>query len=503
MALTVRELTEIPYLRTRLIAGERGADRAIAWAHSIEIPRPWEWLEPGDFLMTVGLGIPAAADEQVEYVESLAGVGVCGVAIGEDMKAPPLTDEMLAAADQLGLPLLITAYEVPFIQVSRAVAAGNSGADHARVVGSMRVYDRARLAVARGSSPSDLLRDLGDDLDCRVYVCENDRGGAPLQGGDPPPPAARDALLAALAERDGTLPGIVRLPLGDGTLLLLPIPVRRPASLLVLPQGTAPPPPFAILQHVATVAALQLERLWATREELRRLGSETFAHLIDRRIAGPAAAAQLQAHGLEQGPFTVLAAARRDQDGSSGWLHHALADRAVPNVLLRRDRTVYCLLPDDEPTVASVTDLLADADGIGVSASFDTLDHVRRATQEARWALDATRIDGNRVVRYGEERSALGPRSIAEAQAVVDRVLGAVIDYDERNEGELVESLAVFLRQNRSWQRAAAELFVHKQTLVYRMGRVEELSGRKLNDTAGVTELWLALEAHERLRSQP
>ncbi|MHB1833417.1 MAG: helix-turn-helix domain-containing protein, partial [Solirubrobacteraceae bacterium] len=46
-----------------------------------------------------------------------------------------------------------------------------------------------------------------------------------------------------------------------------------------------------------------------------------------------------------------------------------------------------------------------------------------------------------------------------------------------------------------SWQRAAKELYVHKQTLVYRMRRVEELTGRKLDDTASVAEFWLALRA--------
>ena len=35
----------------------------------------------------------------------------------------------------------------------------------------------------------------------------------------------------------------------------------------------------------------------------------------------------------------------------------------------------------------------------------------------------------------------------------------------------------------------------HKQTLVYRMGRVEELTGRNLRDTADVVQLWMALEA--------
>ena len=54
-----------------------------------------------------------------------------------------------------------------------------------------------------------------------------------------------------------------------------------------------------------------------------------------------------------------------------------------------------------------------------------------------------------------------------------------------------------FLDSNRSWKQAAETLFVHKQTLIYRMRRVEELTGQRLNNTSDVVHLWLALRAYE------
>ena len=84
------------------------------------------------------------------------------------------------------------------------------------------------------------------------------------------------------------------------------------------------------------------------------------------------------------------------------------------------------------------------------------------------------------------------------------RVIGPLLDYDRAHGTELVDSLRVFLNCNRSWQRAAKELFVHKQTLVYRMRRIEELAGRRLDCTADVAELWFALQAQElRLGTAP
>ncbi|MED3562522.1 helix-turn-helix domain-containing protein [Bacillus xiapuensis] len=53
----------------------------------------------------------------------------------------------------------------------------------------------------------------------------------------------------------------------------------------------------------------------------------------------------------------------------------------------------------------------------------------------------------------------------------------------------------VYLRENRSWQGAAKTLHIHKQTLVYRINRIEQITRRRLDDTSDVAELWLALQA--------
>ena len=87
------------------------------------------------------------------FVETLAAVGVSGIAIGEDMEAPPLSQDMLDAADRRELPLLFTAFEVPFIQISRTVAAASQGPEHLRLVKTVRIYDSVRAAGSAARAP--------------------------------------------------------------------------------------------------------------------------------------------------------------------------------------------------------------------------------------------------------------------------------------------------------------------------------------------------------------
>jgi purine catabolism regulator len=60
-----------------------------------------------------------------------------------------------------------------------------------------------------------------------------------------------------------------------------------------------------------------------------------------------------------------------------------------------------------------------------------------------------------------------------------------------------VRTLAALLRNNRSSNPTASELFIHRQTLVYRVRRIEELTERRLSNTKDVVDLWLALRAVE------
>ena len=58
--------------------------------------------------------------------------------------------------------------------------------------------------------------------------------------------------------------------------------------------------------------------------------------------------------------------------------------------------------------------------------------------------------------------------------------------------------MRVFLRNDGVWQTSADELNIHRQTLVYRLKKVEQLTGLKPTTTEGSALLWLALTAADR-----
>jgi len=254
-------------------------------------------------------------------------------------------------------------------------------------------------------------------------------------------------------------------------------------------------PDLALLQHAANIVGLEVERVNAERERARRLGGQLLAQLLERRLEPTAALGQLEEQGIDARTL-VLVAFRPKAGADDGDLHHELAQRELPHLVLWNPQRCLVAVPDGEASLAALRTALGPV-AFGVSDPVGRPDRAPDAAREARWAQTAAHNLGRSLVRYGEGTPLFLPRTLGEAAMAAERVLGPVIAYDTEHGTELIRSLAAFLEQNRSWQRSAQVLHVHKQTLVYRMHRIEELTGRSLRDTADVVQFWLALRALE------
>jgi DNA-binding PucR family transcriptional regulator len=74
-----------------------------------------------------------------------------------------------------------------------------------------------------------------------------------------------------------------------------------------------------------------------------------------------------------------------------------------------------------------------------------------------------------------------------------ERLLGPLLAYDERHRAELLPTLREFLACSGSWNVCAAKMYVHVNTVRYRIRRIEELTGRDLSSLEDQVDFFLAL----------
>ena len=74
-----------------------------------------------------------------------------------------------------------------------------------------------------------------------------------------------------------------------------------------------------------------------------------------------------------------------------------------------------------------------------------------------------------------------------------ERLLGPLAEYDERRGAELLPTLRSFLACDGSWSACASRMYIHVNTVRYRIGRIEALTGRDLSVLADRVDFVLAL----------
>ncbi|MBO0785706.1 MAG: PucR family transcriptional regulator ligand-binding domain-containing protein, partial [Actinobacteria bacterium] len=348
MGITVRDLTRRPHLRLEVLAGAAGLDQTVTWAHSSDLPEPWDWLAGGELLMKNGRTLPRTAAGQARLLESLASAGVSALVIGTDPDTPPVSARALAAADTLRLPLLRVPYSVSFIAVSRAVADASLQEESARLTRAERIYTAIQSAVP-GTDPTAFLARLERELGCRLWVLDAETGSTVLDGAPEPDEALRTGVVAALARRGGAVPGLLRLPQATAArpALAVEVPSEEPTLLVAQPRdGRAAD--LSLLQHAATATAVEVAHASLRADHQRQLGASLLAQLLDSRLDAATAERQLAAHRIDPGQARLLAASGTGAE-SQRRLHIGLRRRRVGHLLLRRSQVLLVLLPGSGP----------------------------------------------------------------------------------------------------------------------------------------------------------
>ncbi|WP_211267328.1 PucR family transcriptional regulator [Nonomuraea candida] len=476
--LTVEDLLRSPALQLRLLAGESGLSRSVSWAHVSELDDPTPWLLGSEVIMTTGLGVPRTAARQRAYLERLDDAGVSALALSAQLHVPPLHPAFFAVAEERGMPVLEVPLAVPFIAISQEVAAAlQEDASH-RLGAQLQVFGALRWLAAEDLDTATLFKRLERLSGYDVYL--STRSGRPLLPGVPVPPLD---VLPAEPDAPPTIPG--------GFVLPVSAPGGPAGHLVAFEREGARPAGLAVVQHIATVAALQVAMARHERETLRREGAETLAELLQDLLDPPAARRRLARLGLPMSSDAVLLVVRGVPDDA---LRRALDD--LPHLMLRRGNDHYLLGPPGMgPAVAAVPGAAA-----GVSRPFPPGEPLRVAQREAVWAVSHAVESGKPLVHYGEDTTGRWlPDDPATLSALVEHVLGEVLAYDEAHDSRLLKSVRVWMEHNRHVEDAAAVLHIHPNTLAYRLRRFATLTGRDLSSSAAFAEVWLAIRAARRL----
>lgn len=132
---------------------------------------------------------------------------------------------------------------------------------------------------------------------------------------------------------------------------------------------------------------------------------------------------------------------------------------------------------------------------VGLSNALPRLDDAQEGRRQARTACAAATPGSRDVVRFEDHPLAvLLASSPDQARALADALLAPVLALPPDDRAVLVETARAWLAAGGSTSAAAHDLHVHRNTVRYRIRRLEEITGRDLARPVDAAELYVALE---------
>ena len=289
------------------------------------------------------------------------------------------------------------------------------------------------------------------------------------------------------------------------------------------------------LTHVASVGASRAAAACAIEVDRERAVSETRERLegevLDSLLAGTYASERAvversQRVGLNLDGSVAVIALRSGGRGTLSWeaaalqaARAAVQHRDIDAVVCAHDGAACVVVSTQEESDVAVRRLAlvvqeASAAGTGDPSTMAGVGRIKRGAagvrasyREAEHALGlGRRLKGSvSMVTFadlGLHRLLLTMTAHSELRDFYDDVIGSLAAYDRRARAGLLETLDAYFACNGSPTDAAQRLHLHRNTVLYRLRRIEQVGRVRLGDAGTRLNLHLCLRIRDVLDSE-
>lgn len=520
-----------------IVAGAGGAQRPISWVQVLRgRPVSLASIELGELIVFSrgAASLLGGGRDLARLAQDLAEAGAGAFAIFQ-----PPERELIAVADASATPLVVIPSKVSPTEVETAVVGLLQNRDEQVRRRVEAIYERLLETLIEEDGASLLAQELGTATGKAIYVFD------PFLQLLAAASDAAEIEVPLLRQRLAAQAGAIARP-GQRTFRLSIDGLDQPHALLVHPlelRGTAAgflcllgaTDDFGDLDErvagrAASVLAIELAKQRSIAEARFRLQGDFLDDLLEGTFSSPevlAARARVMGYELNRPHLVFVLDVTAPDDGPAAARVRQRFVEAARNELLRfdpaallreRDGRVTILMPtkhggqtEDATQAEALRARLASAvDGapvaVGIGRNATEVSQFPAAYRQAVMALEVARalMGGSRTMRFedlGVQRLLLQLLGNPELEAYRRDLIGPLEAYDARHHTQLTDTLEVFLACHGNHVRAARELHLHRNTLLYRLDRVRAILGGDLEDPEARLAAQVALKIRHIPRS--
>jgi sugar diacid utilization regulator len=507
---------------SEVVAGAGGLSNTATWARLLRArPASLGRIEQGEIWILSSAALHLVGDPRsvARMIRDMGEAGVVAFVTTDELVA-----EVRAEANRANTPVLRVPAETPLGELEKAIVSVL--VDHDRALGQrvQEVYERLLSTLVVEERGLELISSIVSEVTGKaVYLLdEHFQPTAQTGGGERAAEALADVRrrhwegqLGNVSER---LVVVRTVGLGEPTAVAL-----RPLTLRGAIEGylalLGPADDFVDFDHqvadrAASVLAIELAKQSAVVEARLRLQGDFLTDLLDNpALAEDSLFERARRLGYDlTRPHLVFVLRPRESDASNGTgmrgrqrfvdaTRRRLVLADVTTLLREHDGSIQVLMPcpaDIEPNDADAgvawverlrlsleeslqPESLSVVAGVGRTPGKETTAYaaMREATRAADIAASMTADSPASLhfARLGALRLIFHLADNPELRAFQRDVLGPLETSDAARRSEFVRTLDAFLRAGGNHMRAARDLNVHRNTLIYRLERIQELLG--------------------------
>ena len=519
-------------LNTEIVAGRGAAKRHVKW---VVVLSGWEDLstqvQEGDLvLMPSNLQRRLTIPHWQQRLARLAEINIAGLLVFD--RVP---ESVLAEAGQHNVPILLAADTITLREANRVISALLVDRQSATSERGLQLY-RTLSEMSREDQGLEAMTEVVSKLTNKVIIVQDKRLDVVAIQIPVGNKIELDPLIEAITKRE-QLPSVLRnrkaaarahqsywqqvLPIENVGRLVSPIvsgdrargyvSIVGPADDLDLMDTLA-------VEHAAAAFALEMAKAKAVSEAKKSLRG----NFLEGLLAGTLPQKEIDRlegrldHDTKQ-PHAILTLSWSNVDAPS----LRRLESAVHWVLNNHSRTALVHLYGDKflcifQTLKNMEDMdsaydlgrriwaevereFPDSTLIaGMSGPAQTLSEWPRVYNEALQAMQlGDRLQLGEVVEF----SSLGVykllgqlEEIPAVREFTNQVIGPLVEYDEKHNSTLVHTMDAYFAHHGNISQTAESLFIHRNTLLYRLERIQDLTRHDLNQSNMRMGLHLALK---------
>lgn len=546
LGMPLGKILELPiFAQSRILAGREGVTRLVTGVNVMEVPDIINWVKPGQLLVTTGFAIKDNLEAQKSLVPSLARQGLAGICIKPRRYLDEIPLQMLTMADEHNFPLIELSPDIGFADLIHAVLSAILHEQSASLLQMLDVHSALMKIMIEGGGLKKIAGTLATLVNNTVYIMDiiNNRWAYHCVNW---PEEDLGKLLEAVKE-DSDFPELAYQTQGyRGEVLLhgtsmgyftLPLLVANECYGYIRIWETTKTlnnSDINTIERLSTVAALEIARERSLQEVEHRYYNEFLNHLLGGRIDDEGLELQqakklgwnleknyvvslvwplaLKHAGTEEQAFIQEAKNRVLRELPRRFIEKGIDCLAGTRgdyliILLAAGRKGLSARQIDEATYKQLESVLnylrrvfnGREFRIGLGRFYPGIKGLQKSYQEAKQAL---RISENFAMRdgiisfnsLGLYRFIYSKERDKEVQAFLQETVMSLVEYDQEKNTELINTLRAYFEHHGNLKKVSEALFTHYNTILYRLERIQAISGLNLDRPEDRFNLEMALK---------